>query len=125
MSYPNFADGSKWHLVFDNLIQAVYTSRNPDAYIPIPPISLSFSLAYRYLRIAANNQNARASWKWGGNADLLVDDVSQVEVIRRSLRCNQAIIIPVPDYLERYRIKVSVPYWFDEVSLQIDGYIDT
>lgn len=123
MSNPNFAIDTNWQLVYDNLVSALYTSRNPPVYVPIAPISLSFSLPYRFLRVAANNQNAKASWRYGGAIDLLVDDISGVEVARRSLVCNKAIIIAAPDYLDRYRVRVSPPYWFDELSLQIDGYI--
>jgi hypothetical protein len=120
---PNFIDNNNWQLVYDNLISAQYVSRTPDRYNPIPPIALSFSLPYRFLRVAANNQNARATWRFGGNLDLLTDEVSGAEVMRRALACNKAVIIAVPDYLERYRISVLPPYWFDEISLQIDGYI--
>ncbi|TYQ29970.1 hypothetical protein [Pseudanabaena sp. UWO310] len=120
---PNFVDDTNWQLIYDNLTRAVYTSRNPDVYIPIPPISLSFSLPYRFLRVAANNQNAKATWRYGGYIDFLTDEISGAEVLRRSLACNKAVIIAVPDYLERYRITVAPPYWFDEISLQVDGYV--
>lgn len=123
MSNPNFADNSNWQLVYDNLELAQYVSRTPPVYNPISPVSLSFSLPYRYLRVAANNQNAKATWRWGGQLELLVDDIGQVQVLKRSLVCNKAVIIAVPDYLERYRVTVTPPYWFDEISLQIDGYI--
>jgi hypothetical protein len=118
----NFVDDANWQLIHDSLISAVYVSRNPDVYNPIPPTSLSYSLANRFLRVAANNQNAKATWRFGGNLDLLVDEVDGAEVLRKPLVCNKAVIIAVPDYLERYRIRVSPPYWFDELSLQIDGY---
>jgi hypothetical protein len=119
---PNFVDNANWQLVHDNLVQAVYVSRNPDSYIPIPPMALSYSLAYRFLRVAANNQNAKGTWRYGGSIDFLTDEVSGAEVMRRSLACNKAVIIAIPDYLERYRITVLPPYWFDEISLQVDGY---
>lgn len=122
MPSPNFADETKWQLIYDNLISAQYVSRAPDVYNPIPPIALSFSLPYRFLRVSANNQNAKASWKYGGQLELLVDDIGQARVKRESLVCNKAVIIAVPDYLERYRITVTPPYWFDEISLQVDGY---
>lgn len=124
MSSPNFVNNANWQLIYDNLIEAVYVSRNPDVYNPIPPISLSFSLPYRFLRVAANNQNAKGTWRYGGVLNLLTDEVSGAEVLRRSLACNKAVIIAVPDYLERYRISVSPPYWFDEISLQVDGYVE-
>lgn len=123
MSSPNFVDNNNWKLVYDNLIAAQYVSRNPDVYNPIPPISLSFSLPYRFLRVAANNQNAKGTWRFGGNLDLSVDEVGGAEVLRRALVCNKAIIVSVPEYLDRFRIRVSPPYWFDEISLQVDGYI--
>ncbi|MFM7887722.1 MAG: hypothetical protein ACKPCM_13755, partial [Pseudanabaena sp.] len=65
----------------------------------------------------------KATWRYGGYVDLLTDEVSGAEVVRRSLACNKAVIIAVPEYLERYRITVAPPYWFDEISLQVDGYI--
>lgn len=123
MSNPNFADDNNWSLVYDNLIDAVYVSRTPDIYYPIPAINLTFSLPYRYLRVAANNQHAKSTWRFGGSLDLLVDDIAGVEVLRRGLVCNKAIIVAIPDYLERYRIKITPPYWFDEISLQVDGYV--
>jgi hypothetical protein len=120
---PNFVDEANWQLVHDNLTEAVYVSRNPDSYYPIPPIALSYSLPYRFLRVSANNQNAKGTWRYGGSIDVLTDEVSGAEVFRHSLICNKAIILSIPDYLERYRITVLPPYWFNEMSLQVDGYI--
>jgi hypothetical protein len=122
MTSPNFADNANWKLIYDNFIRAVVISSSPLEYNPIPATDLSFSLKYRFLRVAVNNQNAKATWRFGGNLDLLVDDVGGAEVSRKSLSVNKAVVIAVPDYLERYRVRVSFPYWFDEVSLQVDGY---
>ena len=123
MNSPNFVDNNNWQLIYDNFIAAQYISRTPPVYNPIAPISLTFSLPYRFLRVAANNQNAKSTWRFGGNLDLLTDEVDGAEVLRRALACNKAVIVAVPDYLERYRVRVSPPYWFDEVSLQVDGYV--
>jgi len=120
---PSFAVDANWQLIYDNLILATFLSRNPDSYIPIAPISLSFSLPYRFLRVAANNENARSTWRYAGNLDLLVDEVDGARVASLALAVNRAIIIKVPDYLDRYRLRFTFPTWFDEVSLQVDGYI--
>lgn len=85
VSSPNFVDNANWQLIYDNLITAIYVSQSPDVYNPIPPTSLNFSLPYRYLRVAANNQNAKATWRYGGALDLLVDELDGAEVLRRSL----------------------------------------
>ena len=118
----NLVNNANWQLIYDNLIRATVIRQSPLQYAPIPPTSLGFSLPYRFLRIAANNQNAKATWRYGGNADLLVDEVDGAEVVRRSLPVNKAVIISVPDYLDRYRLRFTFPYWFDEISLQVDGY---
>ena len=120
---PNFVPAANWQLIHDNLVQAVYISRNPDSYLPIPPIALSYSLPYRYLRIAANNQNAKSSWKYAGQLEIMVDDIGQCRASRESLVCNRAVIIAIPDFLDRYRLTVTPPYWFDELALVIEGYI--
>ena len=120
---PSFAPSVNWHLIYDNLIVATVMSSQPLSYIPIAPLTLNYSLPYRFLRIAANNQNARSTWSYAGSLDLLVDEVDGARVMTQALAVNRAIIIQVPDYLERYRLRFTFPYWFDEISLQVDGYI--
>jgi hypothetical protein len=119
----DFVPETNWLSIFDMLIMAIYTSRDPDIYIPIAPIALNNSLTHRFLRVAANNQNAKSAWQHAGYIEFLTDEVSGAEVFRHPLLCNRAIIIPVPDYLERYRVTVTTPFWFDELSLQVDGYL--
>lgn len=121
---PNFSDDSKWSLVYEQLIQAVYLSRNPDQYIPIAPLSLNgFALNFRYLKVVAENQNAKASWDFGGLMTFLVDEPNaSVEVDSIALKCNKPLLVVAPSILDSYQIRVKVPYWFDEISLQISGY---
>jgi len=114
----NFADEANWLSLYDNLVMAVLTN-------PIPSITLPNSLNHRYLRIAANNQNALSTWSLGAYAYLMVDEISPQVQIGNRIFCdvNKPIIIPVPDWLSSYRLKIAPPKWFDEFSLQIEGYI--
>lgn len=113
----NFADESNWLSLYDNLTMGAVGT-------PIAPIVLASSLSYRFLRVTANNQNAKSSWRWGGYCFLMVDEPNpQVEVSRLYLSVNKPIILPVPDYLASYRFAFTPPKWFDEISLQVDGYI--
>lgn len=113
----NFADEANWLGLYDNLVMAVLSN-------PIPPITLPNSLNYRFLRIAANNQNALSTWSLGAYAYLMVDEnLPQVQIGNR-IFCdvNKPIIIQVPDWLSSYRLRVTPPKWFDELSLQVDAY---
>jgi len=113
----NFADEANWLGLYDNLVMAVLNN-------PIPPITLPNSLNYRFLRIAANNQNALSTWSLGAYAYLMVDEnLPQVQIGNR-IFCdvNKPIIIQVPDWLSSYRLRVAPPKWFDELSLQVDAY---
>jgi hypothetical protein len=123
---PNFADDSKWSVVYDQLTTAIFVSRNPDVYNPIPAINLNgFALGFRYLRVTANNQNAKATWRYGGRLDFLVNESNaSVEIASKSLGCNRPVIVVAPDFVDTYQIRVSVPYWFDEVALVVEGYIE-
>lgn len=119
MGNPNFADESKWVSIYDRLTIATVVL---STHAPIPPILISGSFGYQYLRVASNNQNAKASWRYGGSLEFLVDDNAGVEIARKAMVCNKAIIIPAPDFVDSYRLQVTTPRWFDEVSLQIEGY---
>ena len=115
----DFANEANWLSLYDGLTMAVLTN-------PIPPIVLSNSLAYRYLRVAANNQGAKSAWRLGAYLSLMVDEPSpQVEVVRWSAPVNIPAILAVPDFLSSYRVRIKAPVWFDEISLQIDGYVGT
>jgi hypothetical protein len=120
----NFADDSDWSLVYDQRFQAVYLSRNPDQYIPISPLSLNgFALNFRYLKVVSENQNAKSTWDFGGMLTFLVNEPNaSVEVLNSPLKCNRPVILSAPPILDSYQIRVKVPYWFDEVSLQIWGW---
>jgi hypothetical protein len=114
----DFADDANWLGLYGNLIMGVLGN-------PIAPITLASSLNHRFLRIAANNQNALATWSLGAYAYFLVDeDNPQVQAGTR-IFCdvNRPIIVPVPDWLPSYRLRVKPPKWFDEISLQVEGYI--
>ena len=65
----DFASSINWAALYDSLTVGAVG-------IPIAPITLSNSLNYRFLRVAANNQNAKTSWKLGGYCFLMVDEPS-------------------------------------------------
>ncbi len=113
----NFADEANWLGLYDTLVMAVMGN-------PIPPITLPSSLNHRFLRIAANNQNALSTWNLGAYACLLVDENSPQVQIGNRIYCdvNKPIIFPIPEWLPSYRLKVTPPKWFDEISLQVEGY---
>jgi hypothetical protein len=119
---PNFADESKWVSIYDQLTIATVLSSTPKTYVPILPILIAGSFSYKYLRVAANNQNAKASWRYGGSLEFLVDNNAGVEIARKSMACNKAIIVTAPDFVDSYKLEASFPFWFDEISLQIEGY---
>jgi len=115
----DFASSINWTALYDSLTIGA-------AGIQIAPITLSSSLNFRFLRVAANNQNARSSWKLGGYCFLMVDEPNPEVIVERIFTSvNKPSIIAVPDYLASYRVVFSPPKWFDEISLQIDGYTGT
>ena len=122
----NFGDESNWYLIYDQITTAQGVDGNPLAYRPINPITLPFSLQYPFLRVTANYEAARSSWRLGAWIDFLVDESSpEVEILRSLAPVNNPIIIPKPSFLTSYKIRASIPYWFDEIALQIDGFTGT
>ena len=112
----NFADEANWLSLYDNLTIGA-------TGIPIAPIFLTSSLSYRFLRVTANNQNAKDTWKYGGTLEFLVNEAFAAVVVDSSgLLCNRPIIIKAPEFIDTYQLRVSIPRWFDEISLQVDGY---
>ena len=121
---PDFANEANWVSVYDQLTYGSIIDSL--TYYPIPPIVLPASLNYPFLRVAANNQNAKSRWRLGAWIEFMVDENNpQVEILRVLAPVNRAMIIPKPDFLSSYRLKAIVPYYFDEISLQIDGFIGT
>ena len=121
---PDFANDANWVSVYDQLIYGSIIDSL--TYYPIPPIVLPNSLNYPFLRVAANNQNALSRWRLGAWIEFMVDEVNpQVEIVRVLAPVNKATIIPKPNFLDSYRLKAIIPYYFDEISLQIEGFIGT
>ena len=115
----DFASNSNWLMVYDQLTFSVLGQ-------PIPSILLTSSYNYRFLRIAANNQNARSTWRLGAYIHLLVDEPNpQVQAFRSTTSVNAAALLVIPDYLSSYRVRIIPPKWFDEISLQVEGFIGT
>lgn len=120
----DFADEANWVSIYDQL--TIGSIIDALTYRPIPPIVLPNSLSYPFLRVAANNQNALSRWRLGAWVEFLVDEVNpQVEVLRILAPVNKAAIIPKPVFLGNYRVRFNIPYYFDEISLQVDGFIGT
>jgi len=117
----DFSNEGNWISIYDQL--TIGSIIDAFTYYPIPPIVLPNSLSYPFLRVAANNQNAKRWWQLGAWIEFCVDEPNpQVEVLRAFARVNRAVIIPKPSFLISYRIRAAIPYYFDEISLQIDGY---
>lgn len=121
---PDFANDNNWIVLYDQL--TIGSIIDAFTYQPIPPILLPNSLSYAFLRVTANNQNARAYWRLGAWIDFLVDDdLPQVEVARILAPVNKPCVISKPEILESYRLKATIPYYFDEISLRVEGYAVT
>lgn len=119
----NFGDEANWQLIYDQITYAQGVDGNPLAYRPILPITLPFSLQYPFIRVAANYENAKSSWRLGSWIEFLVDESNpEVEVLRVLAPVNKPIIIPKPSFLGSYKIRAIVPYYFEEISLKIDGF---
>lgn len=120
----DFANESNWVSVYDQL--TIGSIIDALTYYPIPPIVLPNSLNYPFLRVAANNQNALSRWRLGAWLEFMVDENNpQVEIERILAPVNKAAIIPRPNFLDSYRVRFIIPYYFDEISLQVDGFIGT
>lgn len=119
---PNFADEANWVGIYDQL--TIGSIIDALTYRPIPPIVLSQSLSYPFIRVAANNQNAKDRWRLGAWLEVLVDETNpQVEISRTLCPVNKAAIFSRPEFLQSYRLRFVIPFYFDEISLQVDGYI--
>lgn len=119
-----FANEANWTPIYDQL--TIGSIIDALTYRPIPPIVLPNSLSYPFLRVAANNQNAKSRWRLGAWIEFLVDEANpQVEIARVLAPVNQAAIIPRPNFLNSYRLRAVIPYYFDEISLRVDGFVGT
>lgn len=120
----DLANEANWLSIYDQLTVAQGVAGSPLVYVPIAAIALPNSLSYPYLRVAANNQEAKSRWRLGAWIEFYVDEANpDVEVARVLAPVNKAAIIPKPDFLTTYKIKAVIPYYFEEISLQIEGYI--
>ncbi|NUN66354.1 hypothetical protein HCU40_16740 [Pseudanabaena biceps] len=121
---PDFANEANWLSIYDQVSVAQGVAGSPLVYVPIAPITLPNSLDYAYLRVAANYQDAKARWRLGAWIEFYVDEPNPaVEVARILAPVNKAAIIPKPVFLTTYKVRAVIPYYFQEISLQIDGYI--
>lgn len=120
----DFGNETNWQLIYDQITTAQGVADNPLAYHPILPITLPFSLPYPFLRVTANYESAKSWWRLGSWIEFLVDEPNpEVEALRILAPVNKPIIIPKPSFLASYKIRAVVPYYFEEISLKIDGYI--
>ena len=117
INVPDFGVAANWVSLYDNFTASLSGD-------PISPIILPNSVTSRFLRVAANNQDAKDSWRLGGYCLLMVDEPNPEVIVSRIYSpVNAPIILMIPDYLASYRVIFQPPKWFDEISLQIDGYI--
>lgn len=122
---PNFSNSTEWSLILEK--QVLATRINEKKFIPIAPITFNgISLSFRYLRSTVIKQNAKVNWRLGAWIEFLVDEPNpKVEVLRILSRCNKSTLIKTPEYLDTYQIQAIVPYWFNEISLKVEGYTGT
>lgn len=119
----DFGNSANWLMIYDQVSTAQGVEGNPLAYRPILPILLSQAYSYPFLRVAANYEQARSWWRLGAWVEFLVDEnIPDVEVARILAPVNKAAIIPKPVFLDSYRIQFTIPYYFEEISLQVEGY---
>jgi len=119
----DLANTANWLILYDSIITAQGVAGSPLTYIPISPVTLSESANYPFLRVEADYQEARSWWRLGAWIEFLVNENNpDVEVGRILAPVNKAAIIPKPLFLDSYRIRATIPYYFEEISLRIEGY---
>jgi len=119
----DFVDGANWAILYDSLITAQGVAGSPLTYVPIAPVTLSEAANYSFLRVTANYEAAKMWWRLGAWIDFLVNENNpEVEAARVLAPVNTPIIIPKPAFLDSYRIRATIPYYFEEIDLRIEGY---
>lgn len=121
-----FAVESNWTLIYDQITTAQGVADNPLFYRPINPITLPFSLQFPFIRVTANYEAAKSRWRLGAWIDFLVDEPNpEVETQRILAPVNKPIIMVKPAFLDSYKLRAIIPYYFEEISLRIDGFTGT
>lgn len=120
----DFGSSANWETVYDQFSSAQGVDGSPLVYVPISRILLAEALGYPFLRVEANYEAAKDRWRLGAWAEFLVDEFSpDVEVSRILCPVNRAAIIAKPSFLDTYRLRFTIPYYFEEISLLVEGYI--
>ena len=126
MSNPqfDFEDESRWFLLADQLYLAQPVTGDPRLFNPISAIDINDIADYPFIRIFAGNDTARSWWRLGCYLDFLVDEINpRVRLLRVFCPLNEPLIVEAPTTVASYRLRVHVPFWFEQFKLFLYGYI--
>lgn len=96
------------------------------SYNPIPPLALPDSLNFSQVVARAQSVTAKPTWRVGCNLILSVplelgEQVQNVQGHQFSVLLGRWQVLAVPQWLTDYRIAIEVPYWIQDLTIELYG----
>lgn len=96
------------------------------SYHPIPPLALPDSLNFSQVVARAQSASAKATWRVGCNLILSVplelgEQIQNVQGHQFPVLLGRWQVLAVPQWLTDYRIAIEVPYWIQDLSIDLYG----
>jgi len=113
-----------WQKTYDQLHNA--TKPTATSYIPIPSFVIGQLFSAHTLIIRTESSNAREWWWLGCRLQMTIEvsgtDFGSFTAERVACPLNQGKLIRFPRLTDYYRLKVEIPYWLDNLRIQIWAY---
>lgn len=113
---------TNWQRVWFETFEANETF-GPRIYDPII-VTSAVQAESRILRAKGTSESAKPWWKKAYDLGILATGgIYDLEVRRVFVPLNEYTLIHVPDYATTFNLKVYVPWWLKDVTVDIDEYI--
>lgn len=113
---------SNWRQIWYETFEANETL-GPRVYDPIV-VTFGIQAESRILRAKGTSESAKSWWKKA--YDLAVSAAGglyEIEVERIFIPLNEYKLVRIPDYSSTYTLRIYVPWWLRDVTVDIDEYV--
>lgn len=121
-----FQNVNHWDIVFNQafIAQSGYLS---GSYFPIPKQILPITLDKHILAVKLSSQDAKPSWVTGCWISQQIQNpatvIGNLTPQRRMCRLRETTLIDFTPYSGDYQLKLEVPMWIKDITIQIWQYI--
>ena len=115
---------SAWQFIHS--AELVAESVDNRSYNPIPPLALPDSLNFSQVVARAQSVTAKPTWRVGCSLILSVplelgEQIQNVQGHQFSVLLGRWQVLAVPQWLTDYRIAIEVPYWIQDLTIELYG----